>query len=122
MGALPLLALRRYEGDFKHNQLEGHGKYTLNNGDCYEGELKSNMMHGYGICTYSNGDRSVRDWDLGLWRARAGERAAGRAPGRNALLRTAASELGWAGLECWRRNQNSSRAFVDSSGHLRPCA
>jgi hypothetical protein len=50
-----LWSARRYEGDFRSNKLEGHGKYTLSNGDAYEGELKQNMMHGYGICTYANG-------------------------------------------------------------------
>lgn len=46
-----------YEGDFRQNRLEGHGKYILSDGTVYEGEFKSNCMHGYGICVFADGSR-----------------------------------------------------------------
>ena len=44
-----------YEGYFKDDLKEGHGKHLFVNGDSYEGEYKNDMRNGRGIYTWADG-------------------------------------------------------------------
>lgn len=47
----------RYEGHFKDDLKDGHGKLSYElTGDCYEGEWSRDNIHGDGKFSFSNGD------------------------------------------------------------------
>lgn len=41
--------LKRYEGDWKDNNMHGKGIYTWKDGRKYEGDYLDDKKHGYGI-------------------------------------------------------------------------
>lgn len=44
-----------YEGEYYQNKMEGHGKYSWDNGRLYEGDFVNNMMEGSGTFAYADG-------------------------------------------------------------------
>ena len=44
-----------YEGNFKDNDIEGHGVYKWKDGKKYEGQWFQNKMHGKGKLTWPDG-------------------------------------------------------------------
>ena len=54
----------RFEGEFQHGGLCGHGICHYHNGDVYEGEFRGNRKDGHGIYTYANGLVIEGDWDF----------------------------------------------------------
>ena len=43
---------RRYDGDWKNNQMHGKGVFTWDNGKRYEGEYKDDKKNGYGVFSW----------------------------------------------------------------------
>ena len=56
-----------YDGQWKKDLRDGHGKMSFHNGDVYEGEFSKDKMHGKGTYTYAAGDifKSTGEWKEG---------------------------------------------------------
>lgn len=53
--------VRRYEGEVRDGKPDGHGVYTLANGDRYQGDVHEDQPHGHGIYVWAHGDRYEGD-------------------------------------------------------------
>ena len=49
----------KYEGEFKNNEISGHGSFTYSDGTRYIGEWAYNKQNGEGIFAFATGDRYV---------------------------------------------------------------
>jgi hypothetical protein len=56
-----------YEGDFKNNMYDGHGKYRWADGAVYIGSWLNNKMHGKGEYVSSDGVRWAGEFFSGLY-------------------------------------------------------
>uniref|UniRef100_A0A0G4GW41 C2 domain-containing protein n=1 Tax=Chromera velia CCMP2878 TaxID=1169474 RepID=A0A0G4GW41_9ALVE len=55
-----------YEGEVNDkDEPDGHGKYTLADGDVYEGQYKEGVKHGWGKCTFADGTFTEGGWKDG---------------------------------------------------------
>ena len=46
--------MKKYEGEFKNNEMEGIGIKYYTDGGKYQGEFKNNKLDGYGILFHQN--------------------------------------------------------------------
>ncbi len=46
--------MEKYEGEYKNDKKDGHGKFTWADGRVYDGEWKNGKQHGIGIYTIPN--------------------------------------------------------------------
>jgi hypothetical protein len=51
-----------YEGSYHAGKMDGHGVFTMANGDRYEGAFKDDEFNGYGIYTWASGERYDGMW------------------------------------------------------------
>ena len=52
-----------YVGEYKDDEIHGHGTYTFANGDVYVGQNKDGLAHGYGTMTYADGTIKDGKWE-----------------------------------------------------------
>jgi hypothetical protein len=56
-----------YEGEFRYNAIEGHGKYQWTDGSHYEGEVKASLRDGVGTFIAPNDEaKYTGEWKDGL--------------------------------------------------------
>jgi hypothetical protein len=55
-----------YEGEFRHNGINGFGKYTWSNNDTYEGYFKEGKMHGEGRYYWPDGSEYIGEYVGGI--------------------------------------------------------
>ncbi len=58
---------RHYEGDFINGQANGHGKFTMCNGNIYEGAFKNDIAWGFGKYIWKNGENFEGDFYDGTY-------------------------------------------------------
>ena len=54
-----------YIGDYRDNQLHGHGTLTWPDGDKYVGQVRDSQQHGQGIHTCPDGEKLVGEFKDG---------------------------------------------------------
>ena len=54
-GKIYFLKLKRYEGFWNDNQMNGRGVYFWKDGRKYDGEYVNDKKHGFGIYTWPDG-------------------------------------------------------------------
>jgi len=54
-----------YEGEFRHGERYGRGRYSFKSGGYYEGEWRNNKMHGEGILVFDSGGKYVGKFEDG---------------------------------------------------------
>lgn len=59
----------RYEGEWKNDLCQGHGKAFYFNGDIYEGEWCEGKPHGHGTLYKKHGKTIETEWDAGQMKA-----------------------------------------------------
>jgi hypothetical protein len=51
-----------YDGEFRHGQKHGRGKYTWNDGNSYDGEWKNGKRNGQGVLTFEDGTHYIGEF------------------------------------------------------------
>ena len=56
---------RKFDGEWKENNMNGVGVYTWKDGRKYEGEYQDDKKHGFGIYQWADGRRYIGYWKFG---------------------------------------------------------
>jgi hypothetical protein len=121
-----------YVGQMQHDEFDGIGKMTYDNGDEYHGNWVADIENGHGVMTYANGDKYDGMWDAGLKNGHGemtyangdkyegnwhyGQRHGGRPGAETGTMRYADGRV-YEG-EWWNDNMHGTGIMTDADGDV----